>query len=380
MRKGALTALAIVLGVAAAAVAVFSCTSVSCTDDSDGCGDDCEIDGTCDQCSCAPNDQSCVDECYGVDAHVADSAPFDAGPLPDAALYPLDADVDLLGLDAEFLYWIDQDSNIVRAPKDGSSAPVVISSQSTQGGFALGNAGVYYLRLDGKVAIIPYDGGPETVFAYPPAFPDSELPIGSLAVDNDNLYYAAPSSDVVRAPLDGGTWLPTVIGYDAGQSTGTYVYVQNDRELFVVVASSVDTFGKVFAIDKTSGAANYLFTPGDLLNLQADDSYLYVSGNYPYDAGVQRVQDDGGLSQLVANGEFGSIALDDASVYAVAAPLPYAPFLLERIDKQDGGVTLVANLAAEFDVGELFVDDTYVYALADDNYDRIFIARFPKTP
>ncbi len=335
-----------------------SCTAATSGNEDDGCGDPQCVGGGCDY---FPNDAT-ID-------HV--SPPLDAGPLPDGALYGVEAGY-YLAVDSVNLYWIDQSDNIVSAPKDGSGDPKVISSAPTGGIFALGAADVYYYRTtDGHIGIIPHDGGAETTIPFQAGFPNSELPIGSVLVDDANLYYGAPSSDLVRVPLDGGMWVPTSIGFDAGQNTGTFVEVQNSRETFVVTLSSVLPNGEVFSIDKSSGAVRYLFTASTSQNFGADEAYLYVAEPYPFDAGIQRVQDDGGLSPLVPNGDFGGLALDDASAYS------FDLNGLERIDKSDGGMRVLVPNGDEYS-GVIAVDDAYVYLVATDDFARSYIARVPK--
>jgi hypothetical protein len=295
-----------------------------------------------------------------------------ATAIPDSALYGVEAGY-YLAVDSVNLYWIDQSDNIVSAPKDGSGDPKVISGAPTGGIFALGAAGVYYFRTThGHIGVIPYDGGAETTIPFQSGFPNSELPIGSVLVDDANLYYGAPSSDLVSVPLDGGIWIPTVIGFDAGQNTGSFIEVQNSRETFVVVSSSVLPNGEIFSVDKSSGAVRYLFTPGTSPSLAADEAYLYVAESYPFDAGLQRVQDDGGLSPLVPNGDFGGLALDDASAYS------FDLNGLEQIAKSDGGMRVLVPNSGDY-TGVLAVDEAYVYLVAFDDFGRNYITRVSKS-
>lgn len=385
MRARVAVATALVLALAVCASLTFSCSSKSCTVDSDdNCDDPC-ASGNCSECVCAGGDYACIQRCAVHDASIdRTAAPFDAGPLPEAAMYSVEAGA--LRVSSTSIYWIDYSGNIFAAPKDGSGTPTIVSSEPSQGMFALGSAGIYYLRADGRVGVIPYDAGAESTVKYPPAFPNAELPVGNLLIDDASLYYMSPSTDVVRAPLDGGTWLPSSVPYDAGPfPQGGGVIAQNDHEIFVYVVAPNDSSYDLFTLDKTSGVVDDIATLHFGYGFGADDSYVYVDGLFAGDGGILRIADDGG-SSLWATPAGGPFAVDTSALYGVGlAPDSSTNYYnavpaIARIDKGDGGIAIVAVLWEDSLVADLQIDEAYVYVAVNDAYGREFIARFVKTP
>jgi hypothetical protein len=124
-----------------------------------------------------------------------------------------------IAVDAESVYWVDQDQGTVsRVPLGGGTASALATGLKTPGGLALHAGTLYLTDAAGDLLSIPVGGGSATtLFAGPGVPPNTEVADDSPAVvtDDENVYFAVchwegGGETIYRYPL-GGSGAPEVL-------------------------------------------------------------------------------------------------------------------------------------------------------------------------
>jgi len=121
-----------------------------------------------------------------------------------------------LAVDAEYLYWIDQDHGTVnRLPLAGGSASIVASGLVTPGGLALKAGTLYLSDAAGDLLSVPASGGSVTTLFAGPGLPANtivEQYSPPIVADDHNVYFSVCYQQVglYRIPLSNGS-APTLL-------------------------------------------------------------------------------------------------------------------------------------------------------------------------
>jgi sugar lactone lactonase YvrE len=256
-----------------------------------------------------------------------------------------------LAVDGSFIYWLNTDGSVMKAPIAGgawtelATGPVAQLFQSGDRGLALDADNVYWVNAatgqsDGQVLKVAKKGGKVTVLV------SGEFHPVAVAVDSVNVYYTtlgwgprdAPTATgrVLKVPVNGGA--PTVIASDQSSPTALSVDASN--------VYWANFFGNGIMAAAIAAGAPVMLTsaPGTLKDLAVDSEHVY----FVNDNVIMRVLLAGGASAALgsAPGNLApfSIAFDCNHVYWTGATVPVVDRrnLLNSVDS-DGGVLVIAK-------------------------------------
>ncbi|AUX26362.1 hypothetical protein SOCEGT47_069230 [Sorangium cellulosum] len=212
-----------------------------------------------------------------------------------------------LAIDDVNVYWANSgDGTVMRAPKAGGDAVPFASEQSPQD-IAVDGTYVYWTNFNGQVMKAPVDGSgaPIELFAGP------QTPDG-IGLDGAHVYWVnRTDGEVRRAPIDGpGT--ASALLHD-GPANATDIAVDATH----VYWTNFET-GEVLKLSKDgSDSAPTVIAGGESspFGVAVDSAFVYWANNGSGE--VRRAPLEGGAAATIATGQSGPrrIALDEAAIY-----------------------------------------------------------------